>query len=42
MQKQLFADVLQIAILKNFANLTGKHLCWGLILMKLIPTQVLF
>ena len=25
--KQLFADVLQIGVLKNFANFTEKHLC---------------
>ena len=26
---------LQIGVLKNFANLTGKHLCWSLFLIKL-------
>ena len=25
----------QIGSLKNFANVTGKHLCWGLFLIKL-------
>ena len=24
-----FADVLQLGVLKNFANFTGKHLCWS-------------
>ena len=27
MQKQMFADVLQIGIIKNFAIFTGKYLC---------------
>ena len=26
-QKQLFADILQIGDLKNFTNFTGKQLC---------------
>ena len=34
-QKQPFGDVLQIGILKNFAIITGKHLCWNLFLIKL-------
>ena len=25
----------KIDVLKNFANFTGKHLCWSLILIKL-------
>ena len=49
-QKQSFADVLQIGALKNFANFTGKLLCWSLFLIKLqlqlyqkeTPTQVFF
>ena len=27
-------------VLKNFANFTGKHLCWSLFLKKFIPSQV--
>ena len=34
-QKQSFGYVLQIGVLKNFANFTGKHLCWSLFLIKL-------
>ena len=34
-QKQSFADVLQKTCSKNFANLTGKHLCWNVFLIKL-------
>ena len=29
LQKQLFADFHQNNVLKNFAILTGKHLCWS-------------
>ena len=32
--------VLYKSVLKNFANSTGKHLCWSLFLIKLTPTQV--
>ena len=32
-QKQLFAGVFQIVVLKNFSNSTGKHLCWRLFLI---------
>ena len=40
----------KIGALKNFANFTGKHLCWNLFLIKLplqlyqkeTPTQVFF
>ena len=35
-QKQLFADVLQIGVLKNFAIFTGKHLFWSFFLIKKI------
>ena len=28
-QEQLFADVLQIGVLKNFEIFTGKHLRWN-------------
>ena len=31
LRSSLFARV----ILKNFANFTGKHLCWSLLLIKL-------
>ena len=34
-QKLSFADVLQNGVLKNFAILTGKHMCWSLFLIKL-------
>ena len=34
MQKEPFADVFKIVILKNFAIFTGKHLCWSLFLIK--------
>ena len=34
-QMQSFADVHQIDVLKNFANFTGKHLCWSLFLIRL-------
>ena len=30
-----FADVLQIDVLENFTNFTGKRLCWSLFLIKL-------
>ena len=33
--KQSMANVLQNSVLKNFANFRGKHLCWGLFLIKL-------
>ena len=33
-QKQPFADVLQICVLKNISNFTGKHLCWNLFFNK--------
>ena len=29
----------KIGVLKNFANFTGKHLCWGLFLIKLQDLQ---
>ena len=37
MQKQLLTEQLffEIDILKNFAIITGKHLCWSLFLIKL-------
>ena len=34
-QKRPFADVLKIGILKKFAIITEKHLCWSLFLIKL-------
>ena len=34
-EKQLFADLIKISVLKNFAIITGKHLCWSLFLRKL-------
>ena len=34
-QQQSFADVLQNRCSKNFANFTGKHLCWSLFLKRL-------
>ena len=34
-QSQPFTDLLKIGVLKNFAILTGKHLCWILFLIKL-------
>ena len=33
-QKQPFADILQIGLLRNFATLTEKHLCWSLFSLK--------
>ena len=29
-----FADILKIGVLKNFANFTGKHLCWSLFFLQ--------
>ena len=29
-QKQPFADVFKIGVLKNFSIFKGKHLCWGI------------
>ena len=29
-------------ILKHFANFTGKHLCWGLVLISCRPRSVTF
>ena len=34
-QMKSFADVLQNRCSKNFANFTGKHLCWSLFLKRL-------
>ena len=34
-QKHSFADVLQNRCSKNFANSTGKHSCWSLLLKRL-------
>ena len=34
-KKQLLADVYEIGSFTNFAIFTGKHLCWGLFLIKL-------
>ena len=34
-QKQWFADVLQIGALKKFTIFTRRHLCWSLFLIKL-------
>ena len=32
-QKQSFADVFKICVLKKFVNFTGKqHLCWSLLI----------
>ena len=36
-QKQSFKDVL-----KNLQNFTGKHMCWGLLLIKESPKQMFF
>ena len=33
--QQQFADFLKIGVLKNFANLIGKHLHWSHYLIKL-------
>ena len=37
LQKQSFADVFKISVLKSFANFTGKHLCWSFLLKNLQP-----
>ena len=34
-QKQLYADVLQNSVIRNFAIFTGKHLFWRVFLIKL-------
>ena len=34
-KKQPFADVFQKTCSQNFANFTGKHLCWSFCLRKL-------
>ena len=34
-QKQSFKAVLRKVVLKNFANFTGKHLCWSPVLITL-------
>ena len=33
-QEQSFADVLQDGVVKNFANFTGKRMCWSFYLIK--------
>ena len=42
LQKQRFADVILKGVPKNFANSTGKHLCWSLFLVKLFFNGVSF
>ena len=34
-QEQSFADVLEDGVVKNFANFTGKRMCWSFYLIKL-------
>ena len=38
LQKQSFEGVVKKGVLKNLENFTGKHLYWGLILVKLVVT----
>ena len=39
-QKQPFADVLQIGVRKNLAVFTGKHLCCSIFLIKLLAFRL--
>ena len=41
-QKQLFADFLQNSVLKNLAIFTEKHLCWGLLSIKMEAFRTAF
>ena len=34
-QKRSFADVFKKSVLKNLKMFTGKHPCWGLLLVKI-------
>ena len=38
-QKQPSEVFCKIGVLKNFANFTGKHLCWSLLLIKLFSCE---